>query len=944
MKSFLEHVAADILSKYGTDLSRIAVVFPNKRAALFLNDHLARLAGKPLWSPSYMTISELFRRHSCRQVADPVKLVCDLHRSFTAQTGIDETLDHFYGWGQLLLSDFDDMDKQMADAQRVFANLSDLRQMDDDSFLTDEQRRVLRQFFSNFSDDHTSELRQRFIRLWSRMSDIYSDFNSRLQSQGLAYEGALYREVVESDRLTVSYDTCLFVGFNVLLNVEQRLFTLLKKQGKARFYWDFDHYYMKGSNEAGHFIAQYLADFPCELDIRDADVYDNFRHPKHVSIVSASTENIQARYAATWLKNDGRMQAGRRTAVVLCDESLLPVIIHCLPAEVPAVNVTMGYPLSQSPAATLVDRLVALRRDGYDRQRDNYRLRQVNAVLSHPYVAAASPVAVQLRRQLSDEKIYFPTAAQLTADGLTTLLFRSFRQDTSAASDNEMLLSWLCEAVQTVARHLSDSHDVLCEETLFRTYTLLNRLLTLTRDGDLTIDMVTLGRLIVQLLQQTSVPFHGEPAEGLQVMGVLETRNLDFDHVLMLSVSEGNMPKGVSDTSFIPYSLRKAYGLTTPDHKAAIYSYYFNRLLQRASDVTLVYNNATSEGQKGEMSRFLLQLMVENPHPVTRLTLQGGQDYMLRQPTAVENRAQMPHLLTPTAINRYLSCPLKFHYHYVCNLREPDESDDDTIDGRIFGNIFHEAARIVYNALMEQRRQIVAEDIDRLLRTQIDIERAVDEAFRQELFHLSANASLPRFNGLQLINREVIIHYLRMLLAVDRKLTPFSVLHLEEDVSMKIPLPSPDGEMRSVTIGGRIDRMDQVTDDTGHQYIRIIDYKTGAHRLNPLPDIDAVFAEENRQVECDYYLQTMLYSLIVARQHPDLDVAPGLIFIQHAENARGPILHFGDGQISNVSRYDQPFILRLQAVINRMFDPAEPLSPTADRRHCVNCPYRQLCF
>ena len=435
MKSFLEYVADDLLLKHGDNLSDVAVVFPNKRAALFLSEHIARKAGKPVWSPAYITISDLFRHHSQRVVADPIKLVCELHKSFTAQTGIDETLDHFYGWGQLLLADFDDIDKNMADADKVFANLRDLHELDDVSYLSEEQKSILKRFCSNFSDNHDTELRQRFIRLWSRMSHIYHDFNDRLSSQQLAYEGALYREVAEQNDIAFAHRHYVFVGFNLLQRVEHRLFTMLKKQHRASFYWDFDHYYMPhgkgGDNEAGHFIAQYLADFPNELDTSANEIYGNFaKQPRHIAYIAAPTENAQARYISQWLrdkqKDDGtytRISSGRRTAIVLCNEGLLQTVIHCLPDEVEKVNVTTGYPLIQSPAASLVTLLMNLQTLGYSTQRERYRLKQVNAVLKHPYIAYLSDQTEALHQKLNSEKIYAPDATMLSVDEGTALLF-----------------------------------------------------------------------------------------------------------------------------------------------------------------------------------------------------------------------------------------------------------------------------------------------------------------------------------------------------------------------------------------------------------------------------------------------------------------------------------------------------------------------------------------
>lgn len=935
MKSFLEHVAEDIVRKYGTNLSRIAVVFPNKRASLFLNDHLARQVDQPIWSPSYTTISDLFRQQSQRTVADPIKLVCDLHKSYIQQTGTNSTLDMFYGWGQLLLSDFDDIDKNMADADKVFANLRDIHELDDVSYLTEEQKQVIRRFFSNFSEEHNSLLKERFMSLWSHMGDIYHDFNSRLAEQQLAYEGALYREVIdkvyqEPDRSEgiFHYDMYLFVGFNMVQRVEQRLFTFLKQQGKARFYWDFDRYYMT-DNEAGHYIGQYLEDFPNELNIDNDDIFNCFSKKRNVNLVAAPTENIQARYVDKWLNDNNRISDGRQTAIVLCNEGLLQTVVHCLPDEVEKVNITTGYPLAQTPIAALINQLIELRTNGYDTKRNRFRQRQKNALLRHPYI-----------KQLDDD--------------INALIFTPI--STERPTQNAQLLQWLCSIIQTVAKKTT-SNDPLFQESVFRAYTLINRLAGLVDSGDLQVDIITLQRLVGQLIQTTSIPYHGEPAEGLQVMGVLETRNLDFRHVLLLSCSEGNMPKGISDTSFIPYNIRKAYGLTTIDNKVAIYSYYFHRLLQRAEDITIAYNNATIDNQRGEMSRFLLQLMVESPHHFTHHTLQAGQSFTSFSPKTVEktpdiitalkkrfstteNSGSAP-LLTPTAINRYMRCPLIFYYNYVCNLREPNiTNDDDIIDNRIFGNIFHEASRLIYTKLMQRSRTITAADLEQLLKTKVDIVRAVDYAIRTELFQIrdpQADFKME-LNGLQLINREVIIHYLQQLIDIDRQLTPFTIINLEGDVVATLKT-----DYLTTTIGGRIDRLDMIHDVQG-EHIRVIDYKTGSFNPRPLNDVDAIFSQDGLKNHSDYYLQTLLYALIVKKQHQDKPVAPALLFIQHAgKDNYNPILKFGKDAIDDVAPYTDRFRQLLLEVVNKMFDPSEPFVPTTDRDRCSNCPYKNLC-
>ena len=898
MKDFLAYVAEDIIHKYGTNLSHVAVVFPNKRASLFLNEHLARLAGQPLWSPAYITISELFRQQSSLQVADPIKQVCDLHKSFCLQTGSSETLDKFYGWGQLLLADFDDIDKNMADADRVFANLRDIHELDDISYLTDEQREMIRRFFSNFSPEHNTELKERFLRLWSHIADIYHDFNGRLAAQGLAYEGALYRQVVDGSNgqsmpsgqedASFPYDHYLFVGFNLVQKVEQQLFSMLQKQGKAHFYWDFDHYYMT-RHEAGQYISRYLQAFPNELDVHDDEIYQNFRHPKQISYISAPTENIQARYVSTWLREHQRYADGRRTAIVLCNEALLPVVIHCLPAEVDKVNVTTGYPLSQTPVASFIQLW-------FDMQLLGRLPRLLRTFRRHPYAKYVTDDQQPLRQLL--------------------------RQIAHNAKD-------------TIT-------DPLFQESLFRAYTLINRLDDLRECGDLTVDTITMQRLVGQLMQQTSIPFHGEPAEGVQVMGVLETRNLDFDHVLLLSCNEGNMPRGVNDSSFIPHSIRHAYELTTVENKVSIYAYYFHRLLQRASDVTILYNNSTEDGQRGEMSRFMLQMLVESGQAITQHTLLSGQATARWQPQPIEksdrvmqvlaHRYQQPGmLLSPSAINKYMRCPLQFYYCYVANLREPDLPDDEQeLDNRIFGNIFHEAADIIYHRLP---REIHRELLDHLLKSKVEIERAVDEAFHKEMPNIPAS-------GLQLINREVIIHYLRQLITIDRRLAPFTILGLEHDVQR--PLSPIPGFPVPLSIGGRIDRLDLMNDGT----IRIVDYKTGSRRMKPLPDVDAIFLPENIHEHSDYYLQTFVYADIVRRQQSSTTtrVSPALLFIQHAGgDDYDPTLCFGREPIRDIADYADQFNELLEQKIDEIFAPDRPFEPTQDLRTCNTCPYAPFC-
>ena len=972
MKTFLEYVAADIIAKYGTNLSRVAIVFPNKRASLFFNENLARCVGRPLWSPAYMTISELFQKHSDIRLCDSIKLVADLHKCFVSITGSGETLDHFYGWGELLLSDFDDIDKNMADASKVFMNVHDLYELDDLSYLDDSQVAILRKFFSNFSRENSTELKRRFLELWNHMYEIYSHFNDYLRNQNLGYEGAIYRRVVTDENVTFEYDTYIFVGFNLLNRVEQRLFTRLKSEGRARFYWDFDHYYMPHGphpalhNEAGRYISSFLSSFPNELDIYDDAVYDNFKKKKNITYVSARTEDIQARYVSTWLRQGNRIADGKRTAVVLCNEGLLQTVVHCLPDEVRHVNITTGYPLCQSPLASLLRLLISLKTTGYVAHSDKYRLYCVNSVLNHPYMRYISPDYRQLYNRLNvDSKVYYPDASQLVTDAGTALLFANLTEE-DGPSLTAKLSRWLMKTIEFIAKNAGKDDDPFFQESVFRTYTLLNRLTTLAESGDLDVDVITFQRLLNQLIKSTSIPFHGDPISGIQIMGVLETRNLDFDHLLLLSTNEGNIPKGINDTSFIPYNIRKAHGLTVIDNKVAIYSYYYYRLLQRARDITVVYNSATENGTTGEMSRFMLQILVESDHTIARQSLQAGQTTVTfsRKEVAKTSRimdvllarfdksrndssADRP-LLTPTAINRYIRCPKQFYYNYVCGIREPDTTDEDKIDNRIFGNIFHSASQKIYEHLTARSRRIHADDIQKLLDDRLTIAKVVDEAFREELFHLPPDSRFrPEYDGLQIINREVIITYIRKLLLTDMRLAPFDIIGLEIDVREDLTVQTEDVTFTTV-IGGRIDRLDSISDDEGPR-IRVVDYKTGGSKPKSLNDSDEVFDPSKIQSNhSDYYLQAMLYSGIVrhSQEHNPqrLHVSPALLFIQRSSgDDYDPTLCFGREKITDIEKYKAEFDDNLQTVISEIFSYSTPFYPTDDDNICRTCPYIRLC-
>lgn len=957
MESFLKLVAADLYKHTEGNLAHTAVVFPNKRAGLFFNEYLAQESDSPIWSPAYVSISELFRSLSPWEVGDPVKLVCELYKIFRRETQSTETLDDFYFWGEMLISDFDDADKNKVDTDKLFSNLQDLRNiMDDYTFIDDEQEEAIRQFFQNFSIERRTALKERFISLWDVLGNIYKGFRESLASQNIAYEGMMYRHVIEHlDVDKLPYEKYVFVGFNVLNKVEHTLFTQLKDAGKAVFYWDYDEFYMKENrqavtHEAGEFIRRNLRDFPSPLS---GELFKNLSKPKEVHYIASSTENAQARYLPQWIRNN-LTTPEKETAVVLCNEALLQPVLHSLPAEIKHVNITMGFPLSQTPVYSFLIALLELHTHGFNFKSGRYTFQSVVTLLKHPYTRQLTGQAELLEKELTRNNRFYPLPGELGKDEFLTRLF-------TPLSGNLNLCIRLSETLQQVAgiyqantsgTEDTDAFNQLYRESLFKAYTTINRFRTLIEEDELTVQSETFRRLLVKVLSATNIPFHGEPAIGMQVMGVLETRNLDFRHLVLLSVNEGQLPKSGGDSSFIPYNLRKAFGMTTIEHKIAVYAYYFYRLLQRAERITLMYNTSSDGLNRGEWSRFMLQFLIEWPHPITRQFLEAGQspqgtspitvektpDVMRRMQSLFDVRANPKAKFSPSALNYYLDCPLKFYYRYVAGLSAPDEVSAE-IDSATFGSIFHYAAEHIYKDLTTHGKVINKEALETLLRNEVKLQDYVDTAFKKLFFNVPQNEK-PEYNGVQLINSAVIARYLKQLLQNDLRYAPFTFIASEMEVDEPIDIQTPKGVIKS-RIGGIIDRMDS-KDGT----LRIVDYKTGGDADTP-PHVESLFIPDKKR--SNYVFQTFLYAAIMCRKQPTMKIAPALLYIHRAATETySLVIQMGEPRkpkeaVEDFSKYEKEYRERLQGLLEEIFNPEKSFTQTEIIEKCTYCDFKALC-
>lgn len=955
MTPFLKAVAEDIYRRFGDNLSRTAIVFPGKRAGLFFNQYLMECAGHPLWAPAYITISDLFGQLSSLNVESSIRQVCLLHQIFNRCTQRTEPLDDFYYWGELMLADFDDIDKNLVEADSLFINLADVKALNSQfDYLTDEQKEMLERFFAGFrSEEQRTELKSRFIELWQVMGTIYHELRQQLQIKGLAYEGMMFREAIENfDSNQLAYERYVFVGFNVLNQVERQLFCKLEECGVALFYWDYDRYYFNNTDhEAGLFVRENIARFGNTLPY-DSQLFDNLSHLPEINCISAPTDNAQARYLYDWLSCCHNIKQEQDTAVILCNEDMALPVLHALPANhVKNVNVTMGFKLTQTPIYTLINCYFNLHTQGFDEEKALYKAEEVRLLLMHPYINQLYPEANDWCEELlRTNRQLFPESTLTEHSTLGMLFVRH--------ESNMSLLEMLSTLVDTIGRLFSrtdpqsksgeqELYDQLYEEALFRIHQLIASFRSILSDGTLTVKTRTLVRLMQRVMKQSSIPFHGEPAIGLQVMGVLETRNLDFRNIILLSTNEGKLPKGTSDASFIPYNLREAFGMTTIQRQNAVYAYYFYRMIQRAERVTVVYNDGTDGLNKQEPSRYVMQLQVEFPGKLISQTIQAASqsdlhtDICIEQTDLTRRRLQSHfaydpsrkhnYRLSPSAINDWLDCRLKFYLKHIEGIVPPQEMHGD-VDVSVFGNIFHKSAELAYEQLTERGSMVHAADIQSLYNNRIAMETLVNEAFRQEFFHTERGDPLP-FNGTQYIAQKAIVSYLGQLLRMDEKYAPFSYIGSEVPIHHPLIIQS-HGEEFTILLGGKVDRIDSKEGVT-----RIIDYKTGGEQKT-VASVENLF--DRGKSRDNYVFQAFYYAYLL--QHDHSQIAPSLLFVRNtSKNALPNIIVNGTPVLDFGQEYGEEFGSLLSSTIEEIFNSDIPYTAAENKEACRYCKLLSLC-
>ena len=974
--SFLKIVADDLISKHQDELSDFVVVFPNNRAKLFFNNYLAdRMGDIPFWSPSYTTIQSLFIQQSSLQIADSIYCVCKLYEIYSniiqkelGDSFLLESLDLFYFWGEILLNDFEDVDNNLVDAKKLFKNISDLAEIEDNyDYLTEIQKKALKDFFtySQFceSSEENGGVKHRFIQIWNLLYPIYSNFKKALKRENLAYEGMLKREIIERlkgvDYKDFKAEKYIFIGFNVLNKCEEALFSHLDKGGKALFYWDYDDYYMQTGHEASVFMRQNIKKFPNAISNNES-YFDNVQH-RNIKFIASSTENAQTKYLKNIL-NQWSMEGYKEkdTAIVLCNEALLLPTLHSLPPQVKDVNITMGFPLTQTPIFATIQVLLEMQNSAQHTQKNQFSYRAISPVLNDSYIRICFEESANLIKRLKHEKRYFPNKSELNINNDLSLLFTSFDIDSNISPEIQ-LTQWLSEILKKIAhsykkeeaksntffndsgnnKEEEDIYNDLYKEAIFRSYTAINRLHSLQNDGILRVNYTTITRLINKVLSSISVPFTGEPVKGMQIMGFLETRNLDFNNVVMLSVNEGVVPRSGKENSFIPHNLRKGHGMTTIEHKNSLYAYYFYRLLQRAKNVTLLYNTSTEGTGKGQMSRFMMQMLADRKFNIkfeelnfkdtfaTQASSQNHQTFIPKNQEIIDyliNKYERKgKYLSPSALNTYIACPVRFYLSYILNIKEEQDLNDE-VDAPTFGDIFHNTMEKIYKDFVG-RSEICDSHLSSIKKE--DIKRWVEEEFKERFF----KNSHVDFSGVQLVAINAMVEFVDKMVRYDKKYeTPFRIIGLEKEVLHTLPIALENGKIVQIQMGGRIDRIDEKDGA-----IVVKDYKTGGtpEKFNSIPPIF-----EMGQSKFQYNRQILLYAYLFAKQEEKSDIKAAIIYL-NAEESKQKNSFCDD---STINKHIDEIEGEIKRILTELFNVNIPFSTeTTLAQYCQYCPYCKVC-
>jgi len=885
IKPFLQEVAEDLIEKFGVQLQNCTIVFNNKRPAAYLQKYLADLIKKPFFSPSFYTIQEFFSTATTYKVADFYLQFFTLHKIYNqllAEEKLDQISSHkFFPLAKIILSDFGQIDSDLVDAERLYRDLEDISTLNKDfDYLSPEQYAFLSQFWTSYSEGKHKKQQELFIKMWRRMPKLYHKFHETLKAQGYLTNGYIYRhlaeEINESHALMTSFEKkVVFVGFNALSSAEAKIFTKLQEAGKALFYFDADPYYLDDPlQEAGLFLRKAMN----HLGLKN--VFENRpslmkSEARNVNVFKVQGQSAQAKILNTILAEDYEVnnEIGS-TVVVLADESLLIPTLQTIPTSYLdkniELNVTMGFALSTSSIFGLADLWLTSQLEILRNEKVSYK--NVEAFLTHPLTGLSKKMRDKVKTALLEENVVEIEYQRLLRQmGLFEVFYKKVDRPENVVINLLNVLDFLLTRLST-AKTLKK----IDAELFVKTIQELNRLHDTFGRHIGNEDIPFVIYLVQKSLQAIGVPIAGDPLNGIQVMGLLETRNLNFDKVVILGFNEGVIPKSSIGNSFIPDSIRRVYGLPVLENLDAISSYMVYRLLQGAKNINFVYNSLTDETASGEASRILKQLEHESGFNFTyhELNLEVKTESLsniqidkkgnLFIQETLQKYLDKKRILSPSAITQYISNPIDFFFNYIALIKEPKEISA-VVEANEIGSILHKVMEYFYQAL--QRDEIT---IERIKERRKKVPELIQKAFNDVMFHNPEH--VIEYKGMQKVILSIVDAYVNIILAQDELQTPFHIISLEQKVEAEISFPL-NGKEASVKIFGYIDRVDVKDGIT-----KIIDYKTGSDKL-AFKDVTELFNSDGKHIN-KALVQTLLYTYAYEQFSGKTCVEPNLYIVK----------------------------------------------------------------
>lgn len=942
-RPFLKQIAQQVQLQYADRMDEVTLVFPNRRAGLFFRKYLSEDIDKPIWSPSILSIEDFVRQFCGLELADKFTLIVELYQSYSKHIGSTESFDRFYYWGEMLLGDFDDIDKYMIDAKYLFTDLSNQKELDDYfDYLTEDQRKIILEFWSTFSEQSSKE-KKNFQLIWGKLYDIYSDFTTNLKNKNLGYTGLVYKEVANNLPKIDKNKQVVFAGFNALTVTEEKIITHFI-EGGAEIKWDVDAYYMEDERqEAGSFLRAYKTKSTFAKSLEEPypiNIEDSRDRPIYLNAVAQKAGQVKLLgNIINEFQEKGNFNP-EKTVIVLPDENLLFPVLNSLPDSIDKINVTMGFPLVNTPIYSLVEHLLGLQQHikKQSNGENTFYSKHAIYIFKHPLIQQKIP-----KEALKNiENIESKNWSRIKTDQLHSdlLLIPIVFQKVDETAD---VINYLQKIIGIVT--VSDEVSLLEKEYAYQFYTQLNRIKEVIELFKLILDLEAFIRLFRQMMQSLRLPFTGEPLNGLQIMGVLETRNLDFENVFILSMNEGTFPAPGKGHSFIPYNIRKGYDMPTFDQQDAIYAYLFYRLLQKAENVHLFYNTEGGSTGGGELSRYVQQLKYESKRPIELNTLSHQISITKQNPIEIEKTASVfnklkkyiissngsvQDRLTPSALNIYLDCRLRFYFRYVAEIYEYNDLQDQ-IDPMVFGNLLHNSMENIY----KQKSNIVIEK-ENFAELAPLIDDAVKMAFAM---HYSIDENKIEFEGKKVLAFEVIKKYVAQILKRDYEYAPFEIVGLEaKDYTLNTEV---EGEKGTLIIGlkGIIDRI-----DLKGERIRVIDYKTGKDDRK-VTDIHSLF-DRNDQKRNKAAMQTLLYSLLYIRNNKSFQgaVIPGIFNTKETFSKKFDYhLMIDKEPVVNAKPIMAEFEGYLKDLLAEIYSPHVSFDQTEEESKCIHCPYKGIC-